>query len=81
MKHKILHCVKKKINEENKKNVSLPSPHKSLCFPSFILLRNAIIRFKDIKLKFHYITPVREFFTTSKKKKKKKDKIRIKSNP
>ena len=67
MKHKNM----KQVNA--KKSNSLPPTEKTLHFPSFFLLCNAIICLKDIKVvqfkrKFNYIIPRREFFTSSKKK-------------
>ena len=66
MKHKI---ILHKKNRKEKENVYLPLAHNTFYLPCFLLLYNAIIRVKDIKavglkVKFCYITPRREFFTT-----------------
>ena len=75
MKYKNLHCVKKKIIKK-KKDVSLPLTTKTFYFLCFLLLCNAVIRDKGIKVvqfkrKFHCIIRGREFFTTTKETKKK----------
>ena len=79
MKHKNLHCVKKKQtnkqkkqqinNKRKKKRKKYSLTNKTLHFPSFLLLCNAVIRVKDIKVvqfkrKLHFIIPGRKFFTT-----------------
>ena len=75
MKHKKLYCIKKrkekikKYKKIEKENAYLPLAHNTFYLSCFLLLYNAITRVKDIKavalkVKFHYITPRREFFTT-----------------
>ena len=66
--------------KKKKKSISLPPTHKTLYFPSFLLLSNAVMPAEDIKVvqfkrKFHYIIPGRKSFTTYKNI----DNIRIKS--
>ena len=61
---------KLKKKKEKKKGFSYHLPtHKTFHLPSFLLLCNAIICVKDIKVvqfqtKVYYIIPRREFFTT-----------------
>ena len=78
IKHKNLPKKKKKRKEKNRsksnekqKQKVFPShpPKKTLHFPSFLLLYNAIIHIEDTKVvqfkrKFHYIISGKELFTT-----------------
>ena len=80
MKLKTLHCVNWKINKikntNNKRTRRLPpTHHKTLYFPCFLLLCNAVILVKNItvlqfKRKFHYIIYQEGNFSPLPKKKK-----------